>query len=200
MSMAWYDDVRQLWAAPSEFFPAAHHTDDQRLNAMVRLLAYCALAATFVSGNVKYAIMGVLAVAAVSLAHRGGKGSPWSYDGFANVPPNTVQRRTDRCSRPTYDNPFMNPTVGELAKNPNRPPACPYDEVAADVWKGFDQGLFKGVEDVYDVQNSQRQFYTVPVTTAAPDTIAFANYCYGASRLTCKESTDQCKPWFAARS
>lgn len=195
---AWYDDVPRLWSDPGDFFPAAHHTDDDRLNAIVRLIAYGSLAAAAVGGNPRYIIMGVLGVSAVSLAHRASRERKYDgyggYDGFANVTPRTVQPRTGRCSPPTYDNPFMNATVGALAEDPARPPACPYDSVSDKVWEGFDQGLFKAVEDVYDVQNSQRQFYTMPVTTSAPDTIAFANFCYGPARRTCKESPERCAP------
>ena len=188
---AWYDDVRQLWARPTEFFPSARQTDEGRLNAIVRLVVYCSVGATLASGKAVYVILGVLAVSGVSIAHQMGRRND-NTTPYAGVPPTTVQTQREKCTRPTRDNPFMNATIGSLIRDPGRPPACKYDNVAEEVWKGFDQGMFKGVEDVYDTGNNQR-FYTMPVTTAAPDTIAFANYVYG-NRRTCKESPELCRP------
>lgn len=204
---AWYDDVRRLWSRPTTFFPTRWQTDGERLDAVVRLLAYCALAATAVSGNPRYLAVGLLGASAVSLAHRatrratrdgGGRDVPGVPEAFEDDAPS----KTTECTPPTWDNPFMNATVGSLMLDPARPPACPYDSVAPRIWKGFDDGLFKDVGDVYNADNSQRQFYTMPVTTAAPDTIAFANFCYGVGggRKTCKEDPAACAPWLAARS
>jgi hypothetical protein len=92
-------------------------------------------------------------------------------------------------------------TVGALITDPGRAPACSYDApgVADEMRRGFNRGLFKNLEDVYEVENSQRQFYTMPVTTSAPDTIAFAEFLYGSRGKTCKEAPEKCKPWFATR-
>jgi len=92
------------------------------------------------------------------------------------------------CTQPTVDNPFMNPTLVDLAYFPNRPPACPIVEpdVARRVQKDFEHDLYRDVDDVFDRYVSSRQFYTVPVTTIPTDQTGFANWVYG-SGPTCKE-------------
>jgi hypothetical protein len=76
-----------------------------------------------------------------------------------------------------------------------------YDEpgVAKQIRKNFNKGLFRNLDDVYEVENSQRQFVTMPVTTSAPDTIAFAEYLFG-NKKTCKEDPSLCQPWNASRN
>ena len=96
----------------------------------------------------------------------------------------------------TPDNPFANMLVSDLATNPGRPRACAYDQHANLIEKHFNQGLVRNLYDVYDKENSQRQFMTMPVTTAAADVSAFARYCYGGlGRKTCKEDTAKCTGW-----
>lgn len=195
----WYDDVRVLWNRPTEFFPTATQSDDERFNAVVRLVAYAAVGCSFVRGTPKMLVFGAAVIAFLSLSYRVGKKTMRNVmsEPYAHLTPGTVQRRPQKCTPPTADNPFMNATVGSLMADPGRASACPYSEVKNQVWKGFDNGLFKNLEDVYDVENSQRQYYVMPVTTSAPDTIAFAQFCYGsktANESTCKEDTSRCAP------
>ena len=90
--------------------------------------------------------------------------------------------------------------MGALLGDEGRAPACSYDTpgVAKEMRKNFNKGLFRNLDDVYEVENSQRQFYTMPVTTGAPDTIAFAEFLFGRKK-TCKEDPAMCEPRFAAR-
>lgn len=184
--VAWYEDVRQLWTRPDEFFPMHDMSEDERLNAIVRLIAYAVLAVSLFTGDPKYLLFGLASVAIVSVSHAIGRGAGPAADSFG------LEKRQKRCTRPTLDNPFMNPTIVD----PGMPPACPYDSVADEVWKGFDRGLFKNLEDVYEVENSQRQFYPMP----RQDLHAFAEFCYGSRGKTCKEDPSKCRPWFATRT
>ena len=191
----WYDDVRMLWVRPGEFFPMADQSDDERLNSVVRLVAYSTVAAAFVRGSPRALVFGAAAIAFLSLCFRVGRKVGLVSDGYARSRLDTVARRPQRCSPPTLDNPFMNATVGALMADPARPPACAYDDVEDEVTKGFENGLFKDLDDVYDARSGQRQFTVMPVTTAAPDTMAFAEYAFGARgphEATCKEETARC--------
>ncbi len=95
------------------------------------------------------------------------------------------------CTWSTPNNPFANPLPTDYADDPLRPPACAYDDMKRDIRKNFNRGLVRSSLDVFEKENSQRQYYTMPTTTTFPDTKAFANFL-GVTRKTCKEDTSLC--------
>lgn len=173
---AWYEDVRVVWAAPAQFFPAAHHTAAQRLNCVVRLALYAALAIYVLLGDASAFLVAALVIAAFTAAH---------HRTDADYEDESVE-----CTRSSPDNPFANYLVGDP---PSKQGACAYDAHADAVEANFARGLVKNLYDVYDKENGRRQFVTMPVTTALPDTVAFARYCYGGGGPTCKEDTAMCR-------
>lgn len=192
----WYRRPSVLAARPLDFFPRADQSGAERANALVRLVAYATLAAWAYgwmhrrASAPRHALLGLGLAALVSFA----------YDADADARPPSIgglvtcahaQRgATRRCVASTPDNPFGNALPGD---DPRRGPACPYDEQADLVRRNFNRGLVRDAYDVWDRQNSQRQFVTNPVTTPVQDTVAFANACYGnPGRRTCKEDTRAC--------
>jgi len=198
----WYSDVKVLARRPGEFFPARDQTPEERVNSMARLLLYCTLAVFLYSRQFKYVVFGLAGVAAVSLAYRGSTRAGQGPAGSTAVrrPASTAGVRVDsvlpakrECTLSTPDNPFANMLVGDLAENPLRAPACGYDEQQDLIRRNFNRGLVRNAYDVYEKENSQRQWMINPVTTATPDTVAFAQFCYGnAGRRTCKEDPTKC--------
>lgn len=103
-----------------------------------------------------------------------------------------VQYQNASCKKPTPDNPFMNPTLTEY--NTEDPPsACNAndDDIKTQVERNFKKNLYMDIDDLFNIQNSQRQFYTIPVPSIPPDQGAFANWCY-KTPLTCKENQEYC--------
>lgn len=212
----WYNDVRTLLRRPSEFFPTRDQSPEERVNAIVRLLVYCTAAVVAYKRQLKYALFGLGAVAVVSLAYRGtgsrrGAARRWSPPdadastghhapavarraaAMGGVVPRDAQRAKPRCTASTRNNPFGNMLLSDLNDRPGRPPACKYDDQAELIRQNFNAGLVRNAYDVYEKENSQRQWMTMPVTTSAPDTVAFAQWCYGnAGRTTCKEDPSKC--------
>lgn len=96
------------------------------------------------------------------------------------------------CKRPTADNPFMNPSITEY-NTFNPPVACNADneEIKALIEEKFNANLFMDIDDLYDMKNSQRQFYTIPMPAIPNDQTEFANWLY-RNETTCKENQDQC--------
>lgn len=135
---------------------------------------------------------------ATASAARAGKTAPppACARGVAGVRACSAQRPPGgkpACTASTPDNPFANMLLSDLASDPGRPPACPYDSQKDLIRANFNRGLVRNVYDIYERENSQRQFYTMPVTTSAPDSLAFAQFCYGNSgRPTCKEDPTRC--------
>ena len=76
-----------------------------------------------------------------------------------------------------------------------RGPACSTldnDELKEQVETNFSNNLFKDINDVFNRNHSERQYYTVPSTTFANEQGKFAQWLYGGPP-TCKEGNgDQC--------
>jgi hypothetical protein len=97
------------------------------------------------------------------------------------------------CRLPTENNPFMNPAITDF-NNGDAPAACNADddEVKEIIDTKFNEGLYRDIDDLFNIKNSQRQFYTVPVTSTPPDTVEFANWLYNTPKTTvCKETTPE---------
>lgn len=85
------------------------------------------------------------------------------------------------CRRPTYENPFMNPSPTDFNNDKdNIPQACNVDdeEINNDINLKFHEKMFRNIDDVFDRENSIRQFYTLPSTSIPNNQIEFAKWCY----------------------
>jgi hypothetical protein len=96
-----------------------------------------------------------------------------------------------KCRNPTVDNPFMNPSVADF-NTENVPVACNSDDedIKKDMELKFNEDIYRDIEDVFDKQNSQRQFYTV-AHNVPNDLEAFAKWCYKFP-ATCKTNQERC--------
>jgi hypothetical protein len=95
------------------------------------------------------------------------------------------------CKIPTENNPFMNPTINDF--NIESPPqACNVDDddIKEKTKSCFDKNMFMDVGDVFNIENSQRQFYTVPLMNPN-DQSAFANWLYKSDDI-CKTNQNHC--------
>lgn len=184
----WYDDVTVLAARWKEFFPRPEHSPEERVNSLVRLIIYATLAAYVYNRETRTLVLGAGIVAVVSFAfscHRRRRErypTPPGASGGGAVP--------QACVQPSRENPFANVLLTDLGKPP-RAAACQYDTVKAAVKANFNAGLIRNSVDIYERENSQHQYYTMPVTTTIPDTGAFANFLYGGMK-SCKEDASAC--------
>lgn len=96
------------------------------------------------------------------------------------------------CRKPTEDNPFMNPTINDYDTE-TVPVACNSSDknITEEMKKKFYGQLYKNVEDVFNEENSFRQFYTVPNTYVPNNQTEFARWLYG-TKCTCKEDQEHC--------
>ena len=209
--LAWYDDVRVLSRRPTEFVVTRDQSSEERLNAMIRLVVYVSLAVFLYNRRATTMVIGLCVAAAVSLAHKvhrdsrkpgsGARGDPRGPKAERpHVPVSSAgatagsSRERPACTVSTPENPFANMLVGDLAANPGRPPACKFEEHKHLIERHADAGLVKDAFDHLYEQGNWSRFVTMPVTTAAADTIAFAQFCYGNNgRKTCKEDTTMCR-------
>ena len=181
----WYDDIGVLSRKWTDFFPRASMSTEERTNAFVRLILYVTLGVYVYNRDARGIVFGAVLVAIVSGLHR------QTIEPFAPALPtvSSNQQQQHPCKKSTPENPFANYL---LTDNPDDPPACPYDDHKDLIRENFNRNLFRNPEDLFEKQNSQRQFFSMP-HGKVPDTKAFAEFLSGGmSRRVCKEDTAAC--------
>ena len=108
-------------------------------------------------------------------------------------------------TNPTAANPCMNVLISEISDNPYRKPAADVQGVAvrAELDQYFDTMFARDPGDVYNNNQSQRQWVTMPSTTIPNDQESYANWLYRVEGRTYKEgngargnvATDGHYPW-----
>jgi hypothetical protein len=99
----------------------------------------------------------------------------------------------DSSRKPTPDNPFMNPILTDYNNETDPKPAnVDDDEIKNEIRQSFNKDLFRDLNDLFDVKNAERIFYTVPGGSIPNDQDAFAKWCYGHP-ATCHENTMSCE-------
>lgn len=96
-----------------------------------------------------------------------------------NLTENILNPKENLCKLPTEHNPLMNRDITEFG-NENIPAACNADDedVKENIKINFNQNLFRNVDDVWEKENSQRQFYTLPNTGIINNQTEFAKWLY----------------------
>jgi hypothetical protein len=109
-----------------------------------------------------------------------------SYDKYNYYKENT-------CRKPTVENPFTNIVFADYLDAGNIAEPCNIDD--KDINKTMNQlynsNIYRNIEDVFERENSQRVFYTVPITTIPNKQTEFAEWLYKTGP-TCKENSANC--------
>jgi hypothetical protein len=92
------------------------------------------------------------------------------------IPNSTVVKSlVSNCKPITQENPFGNPMLGDTYDDR---PTCSNEHEEKKKEEAFENGLPLNDWDVYQKGNSQRQFYTMPVTKTMNDQTDFAKWLY----------------------
>ena len=176
----------------TEFFPNYDMTLNEKLNAITRLSIYLGIILALISNNYNYIYIPVIvSIFAVIIYKLQSDNIELYFNSYRN---NTLLDRKKECTLPTQNNPFMNYNV--LVDSPEKPNACKSynnNKVKDNIEKNFNLNLYRDVSDLYQKNNSQRQYYTMPSTTMPNDQTKFAKWCYNTGP-TCKEETIKCAP------
>lgn len=184
------------------FFPSPKMTSIQKWNSLVRLALYISIVLFLYSGKWYYwSIFIIAALLSYALYHYS------SIELFSNHSPkpllptqvlSTPQDTEPVFVQPTQDNPFMNIQMMDYKLNPQRESeskksVANMSRLNKEVDDKFNINLYKDLSDIFDKMNSQRQYYTTPVTTIPNKQKTFANWCYQRPP-TCKENNGvQCE-------
>ena len=174
----WKDDIGILMdkARLIEFVPTSDMTTNEKLNAITRFLLYLGVLLTVIYKSSSYIYVPLIGMVLVYLIH---EHYPMEQTGGAEQ----VILQT-----PTKENPFMNVLLTDYVDNPHRSPAADVEkkEVQEDIDKHFAKGLYRDINNIWDKNNSQRQFYTTPSTTIPNDRDSFMKWCW-STPYTCKD-------------
>lgn len=105
---------------------------------------------------------------------------------------NEIFNRKYTCMKPTKDNPFMNPTIMDYGIE-NTPIACNSsdDDIKEIINDKFNENICMNTDDLFNVRNSQRMWYTVALPSMYQDNIEFANWLFKSDKI-CKNDQMLC--------
>lgn len=155
---------------------------DEQLNMIMRFAIYFSIAMLLL-GKTNAAVFALVVGAALTyslhLSHVREKRE--KDEAFGN---------SETCRAPKENNPFMNPLPYD---DPSIPGACDVDDplIARRMDELFSKNLYRDVSDVFASQASDRQYYSVPVTTVPNMQVEFAKWLYDTGP-TCKEDQSRC--------
>jgi hypothetical protein len=164
----WYTEPNVLFRQDTwfTFVPQPNMSVRESLNAVVRFSVYLAVLLFVTSRDPWYLTIIPLVMIVTIFLHRAfPQAKKIVSEGFASGPVVTGYTGDER-SRPTPDNPFMNPMLTDINDNPDRPPAAEITSKATrdEVNEAFAQtsNIYMDTTDMFNLIQSQRNFHAVP--------------------------------------
>jgi hypothetical protein len=186
----WLKDPKILFNKDrlTEFFINCNMSDDEKLNAILRLGIYTSLVLTLYYNNPKMLGLTIIFIVFTIFVHKFNSKEPFHEMEKMEVTGESKKEFTS-VTEPTLLNPFMNPSQFD---DPDKPEAQEYytrtDEslkIKDKIKSAFDFNLYQDVGDTYSSANSFREFYTVPEISPKQD---FKEYLFGQIH-SAKENT-----------
>ena len=185
----WYEDISVFFDVNKllKFFPTPDMNLAEKLNSICRLAIYIGLALFLFNEKSVYLLLIILVLVATY----------YIYYNKLNIIEKLSNDNIFRKS--TKNNPMMNYNIiTGKDKNKKAMPVTNLEvkkEIRNNLRKNdvIDDKLYRSTFDLFDKNNSQRQFYTMPSTSMPNDQTAFAKWCYSTGP-TCKERNLYCAP------
>jgi hypothetical protein len=204
----WLNNMGVLFSKNNykQIIPRESMTTVERLNAIARFAIYFIMLSMLMKKDKIWIMMGIFIVIMTVIMYGGKKPNDNSNSNdnkaekFADVnnksetnikkPATKKAKKAKDCRLPTVDNPFMNPLANDL--NTDYPMACNVDDddIKSQMIMNYNESMFMNIDDLFDVKNSQRQFYTIP-SNVPPRQKEFAEWCYGG-KTNCKLDQEHC--------
>lgn len=164
----WYTEPNVLFREDTwyKFVPQPNMSVRESLNAVVRFSVYLSVLLFATSRDAWYLLIIPAVMIITVFLHRAfPQAKKIVSEGFASGPVVSGYTGEER-SRPTPDNPFMNPMLTDILEDPNRPPAAEITslKVRDEVNEAFAQtsNIYMDTSDMFNLVQSQRNFYAVP--------------------------------------
>jgi hypothetical protein len=186
----WYKNFDVLFQKDrlTEFIPVNLQTIEEKMNAIVRFGLYISiLLALYKRDKQKLLIFPIFLLLTFLI-----------YKNYTKTTEN-FEKTEQKPVKPTLNNPMMNTLMTDYVDNPNKKQAPKYfmdtkeaESLRNDIKEKLNHDLYLGIDDVYEKNNSQRQFYTTPNTTIPSDQDAYLKFMY-PNMSSCKSNTQECK-------
>ena len=186
----WYEDFSILVnnSRLDEFFPSQDMTIEEKLNSIVRLSFYVTIIMLLLKRNSNYLFILIVTLILTYLIHYLQKKNEETFS-------DDQTKQELNYVKPNIDNPFMNIEFDDYIKNPNREAIIKKNNyrnpnLERNIEENFNYNLYQDMSDIFGKNNSQRQFYTMPITTIPNNQTKFAKWLYN-STPTCKENNGE---------
>ena len=199
----WFEDINELLDINKMniYLPNKEMTYPEKVNSLVRLSWYIGILASLFTTNYLYLYIPMLTMIITYILYlfRYQEVQAEFKRNNANVP--MVENKIDAkiienlakfqdvnglVTKPSLNNPFMNPLPFDDRLRPPAAQILTNDTNKTAVETAFDKGSIRDVNDVWDKNNSKRQFFTMPWTSFPNDQGSFADWLY-KTPPTCKE-------------
>lgn len=207
MDNIWYNDFKVLFNQNAlSIIPINTMTVNEQYNAAMRFSLYFSILVYILSKGVnkKIFIVPILTTLFTIISSKSEKylknkekykNDVDLYDDDEDDDDGDSHNNGTFCTKPTKDNPFMNVMISDYTTNPERKGACNYNNnISKKIKDIYFEKTYRDVNNIFDTNNSFRQYYTMPNTTIPNDQIEFAKRLYGIEGKTCKEGNGKkCK-------
>ena len=195
------DDPSILVKEISDFFPfhaRARRCTSVALNSFTRFGLLLGVILSVIKGDVRYLIISLLFPVLAAGAWSGMKTKQSVREGFSG----SVVAGTNAADKvvadviglqdrtlPNAPNPFMSVLSNEINNNPTKPPAVYVNSPAVkkELDQFFEVNLYGDPGDVFQRNQSQREFVSPPSTSVPNDADSYMNWLYRTPGQTCKE-------------
>lgn len=203
----WYEDPKVLIEPRKlvKYLPQKDDTSNEKINALMRLSLYISLILSVAMFNLNYLFIFILTgfityVVNVSAEKKDEKEVSKNVENYQDLKDDLdylkrkikVKDYVKKCSIPTDDNPFMNFLVTD---DRDKKAACSTvkdPKIKEVVEDKFNKKLYRDINSVYNNENSQREFYTMPNTEVMNRQKELGEWLYQTPK-TCKEGNgNQC--------
>ena len=198
-----------------EIFPTNKMSLKRKIYATIRLVALLSVIGFIITNNISFIIVGILTSLCMYLLYyyQSSTEKQDNKENFTNTNTNiNTTQQLDTLINDTYKdgnktNPFSNVLLTEYIDDPSRNPAPPafnqngIDNITSNVKKtvqflnpsieNTSGQLFGDLYNQFELDTSNRNFFSNPNTRIPNDQGAFANFLYGLMP-SCKEDGIQC--------
>lgn len=165
----WTQDFKILFQKSFDILPSNSMSFNRKLNALTRFLIILSIVFFMMYGNSKVFFAPLVFMFFVFVIFAASDEE--KLDTFAVKPEN--------CKEPTINNPFMNLLLTDINKENGRKESYDTDDVKEEIRDNFNSNLYFEADDIFQKNNSQRQFYTLPNTKASNKQSELGQWLYG---------------------
>lgn len=184
--MFWLNNIEEL--LKPIIAPNYYMKFEDKLNAIIRFILFIGIVSALIFNDARFIIFIMVAMIVSIIVY-------YYYMNVVNIKESFLNENNLKvidnkiCVKPTQNNPFMNPSIVDIKyTGDDMYGACPVkDEKISDlINKEFYKGVFRDVEDLYNKNGLDRQFYSMPSTTIPNEANKLGDWLYNNGK-TCKE-------------